>query len=167
MPLGRNKLLSHRRGLNVIPRWSYTWPGHSFSKTESKDKSLNEDGSLLPLLPVRGDGEIGQLLLLGTCFQLWLQNSSFNPFSLLATTCLPVQRLEQERRWAVGNHSRFAVLGSLLPCAHACSSSLSMLSPMMGQEANAELCKWLICSTALQPCISSDAVQACTQGRDF
>ena len=109
-------------------------------KTEGKDESLNEEGWLVPLLSVKGDGEIGQLLLLGTCFQLCLQNSTFNPFSLLATMCPLVQHFEQERWWAVGDHSRFAVLGSLLPCAHACSSSLPTLPPVMGQEGNAKLC---------------------------
>jgi len=107
---------------------------------ESKDESLNKEGSLVLLLPRRWDGEIGQLLLLGTCFQLWLQTSSLCPCSLLAMTCPLVQRLEQERRWAVGDHSRFAVLGSLQPCACACSSSLPTLPPVMGQEANVQLC---------------------------
>lgn len=70
-------------------------------KTDGKDESLNEEGSLVPLLPVRGDGETGQFLSLGTCFQLWLWNSSFSPFSLLAAMWPMLQHSEQEGLWGV------------------------------------------------------------------
>lgn len=97
-------------------------------KTDGKDESLNEEGSLVPLLPVRGDGETGQLLSLGTCFQLWLQNSSFSPFSLLAAMWPMLQHSEQEGRWAVGGDSRLAVLATScpvpLPAAHRCQHCL-------------------------------------------
>lgn len=77
---------------------------------------------------MRGDGEIGQHLLLCTCFQLWLQNSSFTPFSLLGVICPLVHCMEQKGWWAGGDHSKFAVLSSLLPCAHPRSSLPPTLS---------------------------------------
>lgn len=139
-------------------------------KTDGKDESLNGEGSLVPLLPVRGDGEIWQLLLLGTCFQLWLQNPSFSPFSLLATMCPLLQRSGQERRWAVGGDSRFAVLApscpAPLPAAHRCQRCL----PWWGRRRMLNsVCKWLTSPRALQPCISPDALQVCVcvQGRDI
>lgn len=83
--------------------------------------------------PERGrDGEIGQLLFLSICFQPWWQNSCFDPFSLLSTTCPLVQRLAGSQ-WVCCPWQPPA-------CAHACSSFLTALPPVMGQRGNAKLC---------------------------
>lgn len=76
----------------------------------------------------------------GHLFSTQVAKFQFQVLSFLTVTCQLVQRSEQERWWAVGDRSSLAVLGSLLPCAHACSSSLPTLPPGMGQEGNAKLC---------------------------
>lgn len=112
--------------------------------------------------------ESGQLLFLGIFLQLWWQNSSFDPFSLLSTVCPLVQYLDQERSWADWDLSGFAVLGTLLPvpvpAAHCCQHCLLWWG--RGEMLNSA-CKQLACSTALQLYISSDAAQACTRGWGF
>lgn len=87
---------------------------------ESKNKSLNEEGM----------EKLGNFL--GICFQPWWQNSCFDPFSLLSTTCPLVQRL--------GGSQWVCCPWQPPACAHACSSFLPALPPVMGQGGNAKLC---------------------------
>lgn len=147
----------------LVPRWSYTWPGHFFSRRwgNARWKSRTEAW-------MRRVWRNWATSLLGIFLQLWWQNSSFDPFSVLSTTCPLVQCLDQERSWAEGHHSGFAVLGSLLPvpmpAAHCCQHCLLWWG--RGEMLNSA-CKQLVCSAALQLYISSDAAQVCTQGWNF
>lgn len=111
----------------VVPRWSYAWPGNFFSRRwgnarwKARIKAWTRKG-----------WRNWATFFLGICFQPWWQNSCFDPFSLLSTTCPLVQR------W--GGSQWVCCPWQPPACAHACSSFLPALPPVMGQGGNAKLC---------------------------